>query len=183
MKKIVLLLFLVSYVSFSQEINIYQYVIVPKKFDTFKTEDKYGMNTSVKLLLQKYGFKAYFSDESFADDTMNRCDFLTADLINESGIMVTKIRVALKDCKGNIVYQTELGTSREKQYSIAYSQALREAAKSFETLNYKYEGKSLPFQPTTEKPVVRVSETRVESVSTPNTDEKPVVRVKDNKIM
>lgn len=182
MKKIVLLLFLVSYVSFSQGINNYQYVIVPKKFDTFKTEDKYGMNTSVKLLLQKYGFKAYFSDESFADDTMNRCDFLTADLINESGIMVTKIRVALKDCKGNIVYQTELGTSREKMYSIAYSQALREAAKSFETLGYKYEGKSLPFQPTTEKPVVRVSETKIESVSTPNSNEKPVVRVIDNKI-
>jgi len=181
MKKIVLLLFLVSSLSYSQEVNNYQYVIVPKKFDTFKTEDKYGMNTSVKLLLQKYGFKAYFSDESFADDTMNRCDFLTADLINESGIMVTKIRVALKDCKGNIVFQTELGSSREKQYSIAYSQALREAAKSFETLGYKYAGKSVPFQPT-EKPVVRVSDTRIESVSTPNSNEKPVVRVIDNKI-
>lgn len=183
MKKIVFLLFLVSYVSYSQGINNYQYVIVPKKFDTFKTDDKYGMNTSVKLLLQKYGFKAYFSDESFADDSMtNRCDFLTADLINESGIMVTKLRVALKDCKGNIVYQTELGTSREKQYFISYNEALRAAAKSFETLNYKYAGKAVPFEPTGAKAVVRVSDTKIESVSSPNTDEKPVVRVIDNKI-
>ncbi|MFY8009881.1 MAG: hypothetical protein ACOVNW_09275 [Flavobacterium sp.] len=182
MKKIVFLMYFVSLFSFAQGINNYQYVIVPKKFTDFKTEDKYGLNTSVKLLLQKYGFKAYFSDESFADDTMNRCDFLTADLSNESGIMVTKVRVVLKDCKGNIVYQTELGTSREKTYSIAYSQALRAAAKSFETLNYKYAGKYIAFQPTTEKPVVRVSETRIESVSTPNSNEKPVVRVIDNKI-
>lgn len=183
MKKIALLLLFVSFMSYSQGVNNYQYVIVPKKFDSFKSDDRFGLNTAVKLLLQKYGFKAYFSDESFADDTVNRCDFLTADLINESGIMVTKVRVALKDCKGNIVYQTELGTSREKQYSIAYNQALRAAAKSFETLNYKYEGKSLPFQPTTvEKPVVRVSETRIESVSTPNSNEKPIVRVIDNKI-
>ena len=182
MKKIVFLMYFVSLFSFAQGINNYQYVIVPKKFTDFKTEDKYGLNTSVKLLLQKYGFKAYFSDESFADDTMNRCDFLTADLSNESGIMVTKVSVVLKDCKGNIVYQTELGSSREKQYALAYNQALRAAAKSFETLDYMYEGKSVPFQPTTEKPVVRVSETRIESVSTPNTNEKPVVRIKDNKI-
>jgi len=182
MKKLVFLMYFVSLFSFAQGINNYQYVIVPKKFTDFKTEDKYGLNTSVKLLLQKYGFKAYFSDESFADDTMNRCDFLTADLSNESGIMVTKVRVVLKDCKGNIVFQTEIGSSREKQYALAYNQALRDAAKSFETLDYKYEGKSVPFQPTTEKPVVRVSDTRIESVSTPNTNEKPVVRIKDNKI-
>ncbi|WP_396195811.1 hypothetical protein [Flavobacterium sp.] len=182
MKKFALLLLFVSFVSYSQGINNYQYVIVPKKFDSFKSEDRFGLNTSVKLLLQKYGFKAYFSDESFADDTLNRCDFLTADLINESNIMVTKVKVALKDCKGNIVYQTDLGTSREKQYAIAYSEALRAAAKSFETLAYKYEGKSLPFQPTTEKPVVGVSESKIESISTTNTNEKPVVRVIDNKI-
>src|SRR5574343_1746513 len=177
MKKIVFLMYFVSLFSFAQGINNYQYVIVPKKFTDFKTEDKYGLNTSVKLLLQKYGFKAYFSDESFADDTMNRCDFLTADLSNESGIMVTKVRVVLKDCKGNIVYHTELGTSREKQYALAYTQALRAAAKSFETLDYKYEGKVASSEPTVEKPVVRVSETRIESVSKPNSNEKPTVRV------
>lgn len=182
MKKIALLLLFVSFMSYSQGVNNYQYVIVPKKFDSFKSDDRFGLNTAVKLLLQKYGFKAYFSDESFADDTVNRCDFLTADLINESGIMVTKVRVALKDCKGNIVYKTELGTSREKQYSIAYNQALRAAAKSFETLGYRYEGKVSSSEPTVEKPVVRVSETRIESVSTPNSNEKPTVRVIDNKI-
>ncbi|MBP6556849.1 MAG: hypothetical protein KAX93_01100 [Flavobacterium sp.] len=164
MKKIVLSLILVmsSLVSYAQSINDYQYVIVPKKFDSFKEEDKHGLNTSVKFLLQKYGFKAYYIDESFAEDTKgNRCDFLTADLVDESGLMVTKVRVTLKDCKGNIVYQTEIGSSREKQYSIAYSQALRAAAKSFETLNYKYSGAAIVQQTTEEKAVVRVNDSKI----------------------
>lgn len=168
MKKVLLtLILMLSLASFSQNINDYQYVIVPKKFDSFKEEDKHGLNTSVKLLLQKYGFKAYFSDDSFFDANVgNRCDFLTAGLVDDSGLMVTKVRVVLKDCKGNIVYQTELGRSREKLYSIAYSQALREAAKSFETLNYKYNG-TVSVEPAAEqKLVVKVVDSKMETVPT-----------------
>ncbi|MBF6640372.1 hypothetical protein IVB69_02645 [Flavobacterium sp. J49] len=166
MKKIMLcLILLMSLASSAQSVNDYQFVIVPKRFDSFKEDDKHGLNTSVKLLLQKYGFKAYFSDDSFFDTNVgNRCDFLTADLINESGLFVTKIRIALKDCKGNVVYQTEIGSSREKQYSIAYSQALRAAAKSFETLNYKYNG-SVAVEPAAEpKPVVKVIDSKIDTV-------------------
>ncbi len=165
MKKIVLsLIFLMSLASFAQNVNDYQYVIVPKRFDSFKEDDKHGLNTSVKLLLQKYGFKAYFNDDAFFDKNVgNRCDFLTADLINESGLLVTKVRVVLKDCKGNTVYQTEIGSSREKQYSTAYSQALRAAAKSFETLNYKYSGAAIVQQTTEEKPVVRVIDSKIDA--------------------
>ncbi len=165
MKKIVLsLILLMSLASFAQNVNDYQYVIVLKRFDSFKEDDKYGLNTSVKLLLQKYGFKAYFSDDAFFDNNVgNRCDFLTADLINESGLLVTKVRVALKDCKGYIVYQTEIGRSKEKQYYIAYSQALREAAKSFETLNYKYSGTAIVQQTTEDKPVVRVIDSKIDA--------------------
>ncbi|NNT72458.1 hypothetical protein HKT18_09550 [Flavobacterium sp. IMCC34852] len=167
MKKVLLtLILMLSFASFSQNINDYQYVIVPKKFDSFKEEDKHGLNTSVKLLLQKYGFKAYFSDDSFFDGNVgNRCDFLTAGLVDDSGLMVTKVRVVLKDCKGNIVYQTELGRSREKQYSIAYSQALREAAKSFETLNYKYNGNIAVAAAAEPKPVVKVIDTKTDTAT------------------
>jgi hypothetical protein len=166
MKKIVFsLILLMSLTSFAQSVNDYQYVIVPKRFDSFKEDDKHGLNTSVKLLLQKYGFKAYFNDDSFFDSNVgNRCDFLTADLINESGLFATKVRVALKDCKGNIVFQTEIGSSREKQYSIAYSQALRDTAKSFDTLNYKYSGATMT-QPTAEpKPLVTIIDSEKEAV-------------------
>lgn len=148
MKKVLLsLILLLSFASYSQNINDYQYVIVPKKFTFLKEADKYGLNTTVKLLLQKYGFKAYFDDESFAEENNgNRCDFLSADLVNESGFMITKLKVSLKDCKGNVVYQTQMGSSRDKKYTVAYNQALRAAAQSFETLNYSYTGKSVTNQ-------------------------------------
>ena len=40
------------------------------------------------------------------------------------------------------LYETEFGGSREKEYAAAYNEALREAGKSFDKLNYKYNGKS-----------------------------------------
>lgn len=170
-------------VSHAQDINNYQYVVVPKKFNDFKYENSNGLNTNVKLMLLKYGFKAYFADELLAEGiNLNRCELLTADLNDQSNLMLTKVKVVLKDCNDNVIFQTALGTSREKEHLVSYNQALRAAAKSFETLNYKYVGKAVPFEPTEDKPVVRVSETKTESVSTPSTNEKPVVRVVDNKM-
>ena len=55
---------------------------------------------------------------------------------------MTKIKVVLKDCKDKVVYETVYGTSREKDFSAAYNQALRQAFQSFDKLNYKYNGKS-----------------------------------------
>ena len=61
MKKIVLLFVLISGYAFSQSVNDYQYVIVPAKFNFLKNEDQYRLNTLTKLLLEKYGFKAFLS--------------------------------------------------------------------------------------------------------------------------
>jgi hypothetical protein len=169
MKKISLLFFVFSFVSFAQEINNYQYVVVPKKFDDFKYENSNGLNTNVKLMLRKYGFKAYSPDELISEQiNLNRCEFLTADLSDVSNLMVTKVRVVLKDCNEKIIFQTEIGTSREKEHVVGYNQALRAAAKSFETLNYKYVGKTTASQATVEKPVVKVIDDKIESKSTPS---------------
>ena len=143
MKKIVLLFILISSYAFSQSVNDYQYVIVPVKFNFFKKDDQYGLNTLTKLLLRKYGFKAYLSSEEIPSDVENqRCNFLYADVKETSGMLVTKVKVSLKDCYEKVVYETEFGTSREKEYAAAYNQALREAGKSFDKLNYKYNGKN-----------------------------------------
>jgi hypothetical protein len=45
---------------------------------------------------------------------------------------------------------------------------LRAAAKSFDTLNYKYVGKTTVSQATVEKPVVKVIDDKIESKSTPS---------------
>ncbi|WP_264520610.1 hypothetical protein [Flavobacterium sp. N1994] len=144
MKKIFLfLVFLVSLPAISQSINDYQYVIVPIKYDFFKENDKYSLNTLTKLLLQKYGLKSYLSTETFPDEGQNdRCSILYASLDEKNGMFATKVKVVLKDCRDKVVYETDFGTSKEKEYAVAYTQALRAAFKSFDKLNYKYNGKN-----------------------------------------
>lgn len=143
MRKIVLLFVLITNYAFSQSINDYQYVMVPVKFDVFKEKDRYNLNTTVKLMLQKYGFKAYFPTDAIPNEVANsNCEKLTADLIKDNGLMSTKVKIVLKDCRDNIVYETAFGKSTEKDYAVAYMQAVRNAGKSFETLNYKYNGKN-----------------------------------------
>lgn len=143
MKKVVLLFVLISSYAFSQSINDYEYVFVPAKFSIFKEKDKYRTNTNTKLLLQKYGFKAFFITDSIPIDIANtNCKKLYADLVEDNSFFVTKVKIVLKDCQEKIVYETDFGLSREKDYTTAYIQALRDAGKSFEKLNYKYNGKS-----------------------------------------
>ena len=139
--KILLLFILISSYAFSQSVNDYQYVIVPVKYDFLSIEDQYGLNTLTKLLLQKYGFKVYLSNEEIPLD-VDRCNFLYANVTENSGMFNTKLKVALKDCKEKVVFETQFGSSREKEFAVAYNQAFRESGKSFDNLNYKYNGKN-----------------------------------------
>lgn len=142
--KILLLFVLISSYAFSQSVNDYQYVIVPVKYNFLSKEDQYGLNTLTKLLLQKYGFKAYLSNEEIPLSIENqRCNFLYADVIQDKSMFVTKVKVALKDCKEKVLFETQFGESREKEYAVAYNKALRDTGKSFDKLKYKYkEGNS-----------------------------------------
>ena len=143
MKRIVLLFVLISGYAFSQTVNDYQYVIVPAKFRIFKETDKFRLNTNVKMLLQKYGFKSFLSTDSIPDEVVKaNCKILYADLEKDNDFFSTKVKIILKDCKEKVIYQTKFGTSNEKDLLVAYNQALREAGKSFDKLNYKYNGKN-----------------------------------------
>lgn len=151
MKKIIFLFLLQFACGFAQNINDYQYVIVPKKFTIFNEEDKFKLNTLTKLVLEKYGFKPFFINDIPEEISKNRCQILFADLDEKKGLLVTKLKIVLKDCYEKTIFETEYGTSREKDFKVAYNQALREAAKDFDKLNYKFTGKAYSVP---EKPVV-----------------------------
>lgn len=143
MKKFLLLFVLFIAVSgFSQSINDFQYVVVPTKFSLFKDNDKYRLNTTTKLLLEKYGLKVYMSNDPALNDIGDYCSRLYADLVQDKDFLLTKVKIVLKDCRENLVFETEYGKSREKEYEVAYNQALRGTAKSFDKLDYHYNGKS-----------------------------------------
>jgi hypothetical protein len=155
---------MVSVSAVSQSINDYQYVIVPAKFDFLKENDKYRLNTLTKLLLQKYGFKSYLNTEELPEAVADkRCSILYASLEKDNNLFMTKVKVVLKDCQDKIVYETSFGSSREKEYAVAYNQALRAAFQSFDKLNYKYNGKEA-----TDVTIPVVPETPIAESPSPN---------------
>ncbi|WP_242202437.1 hypothetical protein [Aestuariivivens insulae] len=120
-------------------LNNYKYVIVPKKFDFLKENNQYQLNALSQFLFNKYGFVALMEGEGYPEDMVtNRCLALKSNVTKDAGLFKTKLAVELKDCNDRVVFTSQLGESREKEYAKAYNEALREAFKSFEGINYSY---------------------------------------------
>ncbi|TBN01359.1 hypothetical protein EYD45_13210 [Hyunsoonleella flava] len=139
-----LITFLLVSNTFAQSnLNQYKYVIVPNKFDFLKEENKYRLNELAQFLFEKHGFSALMEGSDYPQDlTMDRCLALRSNVIKGTGMFKTKLNVVLKDCNDRVVYTSEVGESREKEFKTAYNIALRAAFDSFKALNYKYEPKN-----------------------------------------
>lgn len=140
----VLILLLVSFAGYAQNtINNYKYVLVPERFGFSKEPDQYGLNTQSLALLGKKGFTAYSDNGNLPQEIAgNRCQALTADVVQKKGMFVTNLTLILKDCQGNIVFKGKEGKSWEKEYVVAFNQALAEAFKSLDQTPYSYVGPS-----------------------------------------
>ncbi len=127
-----LLFLLVSATGFSQNLNDYKYAMVPATFSFLKEENQYNLNLLTKMYLQKYGFETYYDNEIYSTDfAATNCNKIFIDLINNSNMFTTKLKVVLKDCKNNILATSVEGTSNEKEYKVAYNEALRMAFDNF----------------------------------------------------
>ena len=128
----------------SQSVNDYKYVIIPEKFDFLNEKDQYQMNSLTKFLFNKYGFEAYIakSDNLPLDYTRNGCNALYADIVEVSGMLRTKLLVKLLDCNDAVVFTSEEGSSKLKEYKKSYHEALRRAFESIDDLNYSYKKNS-----------------------------------------
>ena len=130
-----------SFMTYGQEnLNDYKYIIVPKKFEGFKEQNAHQTSTLVKHFLTKNGFLVIYDDAFLDELNTNRCLALVTSLLDESSSFSTKTTVVLKNCKGEIVFKTKQGTSREKDYKTGYSEAIKQAMVSFESVNYVYSG-------------------------------------------
>jgi hypothetical protein len=141
MKKIavsILLLFVT--ISFGQTVNNYKAVIVPVKYEWLKIENQYRLNTLTKFNLEKAGFTVFYNKESLPIEYSNRCDVLFANVEKENGFLISKLFITLKDCNDRLVFKSEVGKSREKDFKAAYAEALNEAFESVNALKYKYSG-------------------------------------------
>lgn len=143
MKKTVLLagFILLSAFIFSQEksLNEYKYVVVPSEFSFLKKADQFQLNSLTKFLFNKYGFQTILDSEQMPKEAeTNNCLVLRSNVLKEKSFLKTKLLVELKNCRGEVVYISREGTSREKDYKKAYHEALRDAFTSFNSVGYKY---------------------------------------------
>lgn len=145
MKKIIALFLLLSsgLVSAQQSLNDFEYVIVPVKYDFLSQDNMYRLNTITKFNLSKMGFKVFYSNEKLSKEQANdRCNKLYADVEKEKSLLNTKLVIVLKDCQNNVVYRSGEGKSREKEYKVAYPEALENAFQTMAGVTYSYNGKN-----------------------------------------
>lgn len=153
--------------SFAQNsVNNYKYVLVPESYNFVEGNDRYQLNSLTEFLFNKYGFNAMMITDTLPPDLFaNRCLALYADVEKlKGGMFKTELKILLKDCFGKLVYESKVGSTREKAFDKAYSYALREAFESVQFLNYKYQ----PL-PENEKPEATQQASVVKNTEQPET--------------
>jgi len=140
--KFLLIAFLTSVIGFSQSVNDYKAVIVPLKYDFLKTENQYRLSTMTKANLLKAGFQAFYGNEQLPAEYSDRCDLLYVDVKRDNGFLITKLFVEFRDCYGKVIFTSQVGKSKEKEYESAYRESLELAFVSINALQYKYNGKN-----------------------------------------
>ena len=152
-KSLVLVLVIIANAAFAQQsLNDYEYVIVPKKFDFLKYEDEYQLNSLTKFLFKKEGFETLFDNEIKPQElAINQCLGLISKVKNKSNLFSIKLEIELVNCRNEIVFTSEVGRSKLKEYKRGYHEALRDAFKSITALDYKY-------NPTEEPVIVKKEE-------------------------
>lgn len=139
------LAFSISFVSNAQ-LNDYKYIIVPKKLGKFSTENTHQTSTLLKHLLSKSdnGFNLVYEDALPQDLKTNRCLGLLSDIVDESSLFSTKLKIILKDCNEEIVFTSIEGKSKKKDFKQSYAEAMMDAVSSFDGLDYTYKPKNEP---------------------------------------
>ena len=175
--KFLLVTLLISVVGFSQSVNDYKAVIVPLKYDFLRTENQYRLSTMTKSNLLKAGFSAYYTNEDVPAEYGDRCQLLYIDVKKDNGFLVTKLYLEFKDCYGKVIYTSEIGKSKEKEYEVAYKESLDQAFLSVNKLHYKYSGKTIT---SSSKVTPAVASVRVETVAVATT---PVADTSDPNLL
>lgn len=139
MKNIILILFLCSLGHvFSQTVNDYSAVIIPLRYNFQSADNQYRLQTLTKINLEKAGFQAFYANEVVTSANTNRCNLLYLDVKKENALLVTKLYLSFKDCYGTEIYKSDIGKSREKEYVVAYKEALENTFISVNALKYTY---------------------------------------------
>lgn len=129
----------------NQNFDAYKYIIVADQFDFLKSSDQYQTSSLTKFLLKKKGFEVFLSNEvDLFPEVLkaNRCLALFAEVKNKSNMLTIKNTIEIKDCLGNLLYESSVGKSKIKEYKRGYQEAIRNAYNSMSGFQYSYTPKT-----------------------------------------
>ncbi|WP_373942489.1 hypothetical protein OEG92_04380 [Polaribacter sejongensis] len=91
---------------------------------------------------------------------LNRCKALTAVVVDDSSMFTIKSVIKLQDCNNNVLYTSEVGKSKLKEYKKGYQEAIRRAYETMEDLEYNY-NTSIAVKEKVKPEIVKVKEPAV----------------------
>ena len=142
MKNIILVLFLImsNIFVFGQEkkVNNYKFIVVPDQFDFFKQKDEYKTSSLTKFLFKKNGFTVVLNSEQYPKDLIdNPCSGLKALVLDKSSMFKLKVIIELRDCSNRLLYTSDEGVSKLKEYKKGFQEAIRNAHASMIDVVYE----------------------------------------------
>ena len=170
-----------SALSAQNNLNAYKYVIVPKKFDFQKSGDQYQLNQLTKFLFNKEGFNAIWEDEKLPEDLYNNpCLGLKANVLENSSMFATKLKIELSDCRNATIFNSNEGKSKIKEFKKGHHDALRKAFESVKEANYRYNS-NLSESIKREDAIVETVEVKEEPIIEEKTEK--IIEDKPNKVI
>lgn len=128
----------------SSNLNGYEYVIVPMEFEFQDEPNQYQLNILSRVLLKDVGFKVFMDTEDRPLEYRgNTCAPLFLSIEDTSGFLTTKLVIRLKDCYNNVVFESDEGSTKIKDFKEAYQAALKDAFSYLSEENYSYDSSLL----------------------------------------
>ena len=115
----------------------HKYIIVPERFSFLKQNDQFQTSSLTKFLLKKNGFTVVLDSEEYPTELKNDpCNALTAEIIDKSSFFTTTVLLELKNCAKKIMYTSEEGSSKLKDYKQGFQEAIRNAHASMSEIKF-----------------------------------------------
>jgi len=126
------------------QLDRYKYIVVPLQFEGFKKENQFRTSTLIKYLFTQEGFNVVYDDQIPSDLATKPCSGLKVRIVDNSSLFLTKIKLALEDCYGQVVFETPEGTSKLKEFEPAYREAIEGAFAILVGTGYAYNPSEAP---------------------------------------
>ena len=122
------------------DLDQFKYFIVPTYFNGFDSADKYQLNSLTYFLFKKNNFEVLKETDSKPSDlSKSPCLGGLLRLVkHKGGIFKTKVSFDIIDCNNQVVFKSDIGESREKDFKVAYHQALRNTFECINNEDYSY---------------------------------------------